>query len=119
MKIEDSFNILDYIPLGHSNAVSRKWLISVTKLSDRTIRKLIEEANNPEDVIVNIGNGYFRYADETDLKYIEEYYKTENSRGWSNIHKSSIIKKFIDGKKRVPSELEKNQMSIYDYIGGE
>ena len=38
-------NILDYIPTGHKNAVSRRWLQTTTHMSDRMVRRLIAEVN--------------------------------------------------------------------------
>lgn len=38
-------NILDYIPTGHKNAVSRRWLQTVTRLNDRKIRDMISAVN--------------------------------------------------------------------------
>ena len=60
-------NILDYIPVGHKNAISREVLAAVTQLSDRKLRDLISEINQNDDdsqIIVNLqdGKGYFRPA---------------------------------------------------------
>ena len=54
-------NILDYIPVGHENAVTRKKLCNITGLSDRKVRQLIEDARK-DNVILNLGDskGYFK-----------------------------------------------------------
>lgn len=61
MKDEYSFNILDYIPFGHQNAITRKQLCIKTGLSDRKNRQLIESAKKREPIL-NLGDakGYFR-----------------------------------------------------------
>ena len=69
--------IENYIPKGHRNAVSRSYLSSVTGLSDRLVKREIEES---EELICNIGEGYFRYLDESDLPYIREYIRKEDAR---------------------------------------
>lgn len=58
-------NIIDIatiIPIGHENAVSRKYLVTKTGLKDRAIRKAIEISDAP---IINLGYGYF-IPDEND-----------------------------------------------------
>lgn len=53
-------NILDYIPVGYENAITRKELCNKTGLSDRKVRQLIEDARK-DNVILNLGDskGYF------------------------------------------------------------
>lgn len=50
------FDIASVVPVGHDNAVSRKYLSSITGMSDRSVRKAIEMSETP---IVNLGYGYF------------------------------------------------------------
>ena len=114
--MNSNFNILNYIPQGYENAIKREELAIRTGLSDRKNRELIEEANSKDDIVFNVNNGYFRYKDEKDLIYMERYYKREYTRGWSNIKKSRIIRKFIDNKKQIKSEPLENQMDIFDFI---
>lgn len=51
-----TYNIANDIPVGHENAVSRKWLAAKTGMSDRMVRKAIEDSPAP---IINLGYGYF------------------------------------------------------------
>jgi hypothetical protein len=54
-------NILDYIPNGKDNAISRLRLCQMTGLSDREVRNAIAKARNSTVIINNSdGNGYFR-----------------------------------------------------------
>ena len=62
-------NIFDYIPTGHKNAVSRRWLQTTTHMSDRMVRRLIAEVNKNDcdaELIINLqdGKGYFRPAED-------------------------------------------------------
>ena len=65
---------------GQENAKSRKRLMQEMDMSDRKIRKLIEEARKRGYIIVNVGNGYY-LADADEEK--ERYYRQEYSRAMS------------------------------------
>ena len=78
--------IIDYIPVGHKNAVTRKQLVILTGLSDRKIRNMIQEECNREHPILNMQDG--------KVSEIDKYLKCQNN------------------------ELERNQISISDVIGG-
>ena len=80
-------DIVDYIPFGRENAVTRAQLRSRTGIDDRTIRDMIADARR-DTVILNMqdGKGYFRpLPDERHL--VEAYAKQETARlksiGWS------------------------------------
>lgn len=78
------FDILDYIPTGHENAVTRAYLCSATGLDDRTVRYAISQARR-EMPILNMqdGSGYFipdmNLAEERSL--LKRYVQQETSRG--------------------------------------
>lgn len=118
-------NIIDLIPEGHENAVSRAFLDAVymnhygkNKTSaDRKMRRDIESATKSGHFIFHCDKGYFRYKDESDLPYCSDYYRSENSKGWSIINKNKPIKKFLDSRKAgVP--LDDGQFSLFDMMGG-
>lgn len=110
-------NILDYIPVGHKNAVTREQLAIRTGLSDRKIRELIEAACTSEHPVINLqdGLGYFQPA-ENEMSLVRMYRNQENSRTTSTRKKVSELNKYIKGES---DELQKNQMSIFDLIGGD
>lgn len=72
--------IIDLIPFGHENAVSRERLCNRSGLSDREVRRAIGELNEDGNVILNRGEGYFRYDAETDRYYLEHYLAIEKGR---------------------------------------
>lgn len=72
--------IIDLIPFGHENAVSRERLCYRSGLSDREVRRAIGELNEDGNVILNRGEGYFRYDAETDRYYLEHYLAVEKGR---------------------------------------
>lgn len=107
--------LAELIPGGHENAIDRRTLSVRTGMPDRKIRKLIEEATRSGDIVVNLEGGYFRYMDESDLPYMELYYRREMARGWSIINKCRVIRKFLNRKKHRDMTAE-NQISIFDYM---
>ena len=80
-------DIVDYIPFGRENAVTRAQLRSRTGIDDRTIRDMIADARR-DTVILNMqdGKGYFRPLPE-ERHLVEAYVKQETARlksiGWS------------------------------------
>lgn len=75
----ESFDIASVIPVGSGNAVSRKWLCSVTAMSDRQVRKAIEMSDQP---ITNLGYGYFipDMNNDNDRNEASVYYAQERAR---------------------------------------
>lgn len=80
-------DIVDYIPFGRENAVTRAQLRSRTGIDDRTIRDMIADARR-DTVILNMqdGKGYFRPLPE-ERNLVEAYTRQETARlrsiGWS------------------------------------
>lgn len=71
-------NIIDYIPYGKENAITREQLSKVTGLPDRAMRKEIELARRDTCIINNQnGKGYYRPTDKAE---VERYIKQEESR---------------------------------------
>lgn len=75
-------NITDFIGTGKENAVDRFQLMERTGLPDRTVRKLIQEARNRGEIILNDqdGRGYYRSIDVGELR---RQYKTNRNRAMS------------------------------------
>ncbi len=108
-------NILDFIPEGHSKAVNRDYLSSVTGLSDRKVRQLIEEACTREHPILNMqdGKGYFRPL-PSEMHLVRLYRAQENRRTLTIRKKVSEIDKYI---KMTSNEVERNQISLSELPG--
>lgn len=89
-------NILEFIPVGKENAVSRHLLCQTIKLSDRKMRKLIEEAREKGEIIINLqdGSGYYRPSDD-DIDEIEAQYKINNSRAMSILVQQKPMRKVL------------------------
>lgn len=116
--------ILDYIPTGHNNAVTRDTLQSLTHLSDRKIRDLIAEANKSalDDVlIINLqdGMGYFRPAPDEDY-LVRIWRMQEKARGVSVDESVEAADRYLgrgkQKKKKTVDELTANQISLFDLL---
>lgn len=79
--VETYEEIVCFIPVGRENAVNRRLLREIAGVSDRQIRKLIQEAKEHGVFIINLqdGRGYYRPAEE-DLDSIEKQYHQNLSR---------------------------------------
>ena len=100
--MKESIKIVDYIPFGKENAISRQQLERVTGLSDRDVREAISLARR-NTVILNLSNGkgYFQpiQGEEDDL--VVKYFKQEDSRlkriGWSLLATRRRVKEIQNG----------------------
>lgn len=89
--LEDSgFDILDYIPTGQKNAITRSELCRATGLNDRVMRVAIHKARRKIPVLnMQDGNGYFipDMNTESDRLLLKRYVRQEESRlkniGWA------------------------------------
>ena len=83
------FDILDYIPTGHDNAVTRRELMDQTGIKDRAIRDMIHYARR-KIAILNLqdGEGYFipdmNLPEERIMlvQYIQQEESRLKSIGW-------------------------------------
>lgn len=88
--------IIDFIPSGHANAVTRENLTMVSGFSDREVRRQIEMANNSGFVILNNGDGYFQYKNAKDRPFLDEYIASERSRMNSIRRKITHMKEAVE-----------------------
>lgn len=64
-------SIVDYIPVGRDNPISRKSLSMCTELPDRHVRKLISEARaNGYAIVGDPNGGYYMAENEDDVKLL-------------------------------------------------
>lgn len=73
-------SILDYIPYGENNAISREDLKQITGLTDRQMRKKIEIARETTPILnFQGGKGYF-IPTETEQHLVIRWIRQEVSR---------------------------------------
>ena len=89
-------NIIEYIPMGHDNLITREELVRRTGESDRKIRMAIRSAQNAGHEIINVDGGYFRYKDEDDLPYLRTYYMRERARAHDCMLKQRIVRRMYE-----------------------
>lgn len=82
LQAESLFRQIGY---GRNNAMPRP----VNKTLDRELRELISEANAKGDVIINIGDGYYRPRPWIEIEKMEydEYVKKDVSRAMKILRK--------------------------------
>ena len=69
----DYTEILNKIPQGKDNAISRQALRYATNTSDRQMRRLIHEAREAGNIICSTGKGYFIPETVEEIKH--QYYR--------------------------------------------
>ena len=89
-------NIIEYIPFGHDNPISRPELIRRTGADDRVIRDMLRTARIDGDIVINDGDGYFRYKDKSDLPALRRYYRKERARAFSILENLMPMKAFLE-----------------------
>ena len=73
-------DILEIIPYGHENAVSRSYLSALTHMTDRKVRLAIQKERETHVILsTDDGNGYFRPT-ERDYEYVRMYHVRERAR---------------------------------------
>ena len=107
-------NILieNYIPFGYANRISREKLVADTRLSDRKIRREMEEALLHRDtLIINIDNGYFRPDGSLeDRQKAKAYLFREMARTSSCSKRCKAIRRCL-----TPKADNTGQMSLKDF----
>lgn len=105
-------NICDFIGIGKENAVSRKQLHTLTGLDDRDVRKLIQEARDRGELIVNDGSGA-GYFVSRDLSALKRQYSTNRSRALSILRQQRHLRRVI----RVLEQAEAGQTELEEVVG--
>lgn len=83
-----------YIPFGRENAITRKELCSLTKLSDRKLREQIEQARREGHIIINNqdGRGYYRTNDPDE---IAKQYRQQRRRALSILAQQKHMRRLL------------------------
>ncbi len=103
---EPPMTIIDFIPFGRENAISRATLVNkcvvagligeTTLWKDRKMRLLLERARL-DYVILNMsdGKGYYRPTKE-DMQELRRYIKQEDSRAKAAFRNHSMARKLLE-----------------------
>ena len=111
-------NIIDFIPEGKENAVTREYLCSVTGFPDRKIRDEIARARL-DCAILNLsdGKGYYRPTKD-DYADLRRYKKQEENRIRSISMGLNPIRLLLSVNKKKSDCIE-GQMDIFQMINQE
>lgn len=90
-------NIIDYIPIGKDNAVSRRQLVALTGWDDRTVREAIETAKHNGALVINLGGGYFVADKAKDQAEIRRYRDAINHRVRAQMHYEKFYTAALEG----------------------
>lgn len=105
-------NITDFIGTGRENAVKRSELVTILNLPDRQVRKLIQEARDRGEIIINdqSGAGYYTTSDVGELK--RQLRQSENRA-------FSLLRQQVYLRRKIKEAENKNQMTIEEVQGNE
>lgn len=101
---------MTYIPMGKENAIGRQELVYLLNLPDRTVRKLIQEARDRGELILNdqSGAGYYTSDDEGELK---RQFNTNRNRALSILRQQRHI------RRRLREIEQKDQVTLEEVTG--
>lgn len=94
----ENINIVDYIPVGKNNAVTRLQLRIATRMSDRKIRDAIAEARRDIPIINDqSGRGYYIPTEE-ELPEARRFLEQEERRAKSIFWSMKALRAFVEGQ---------------------
>ena len=98
-------DIMTFIPKGKENAIPRQELAYILRLPDRTVRKMIQDARDRGELILNDqdGAGYYTSDDEGELK---RQYRSNRSRALSILRQQRHI------RRRLREIAQRDQVTI-------
>lgn len=104
-------DIMTYIPKGKENAISRNDLVYLLNLPDRRVRRLIQDARDRGELILNAqdGKGYYTSDDEGELK---RQYRTNNNRARAILRQQKYI------RKRLREIEQRDQVTMEEVTNG-
>ncbi len=85
------------IPCGHAQPLRRP----SDSYTDRVLRRMVEDANNRGDCIINVGRGYYRPLpnDPVAVKELHEYLSKELSRARRVLKKRLAMRMAFEKRK--------------------
>lgn len=103
------FDITNFIGTGRENAVTRGELVSLLNLPDRTIRRLIQEARDRGEIIINDQSGAGYYM-SNDLGEMKRQLALNNSRALSVLRQQKYL------RRKIAEAENKAQMTIDEAV---
>lgn len=101
----------EMIPIGHTRAISRRGLCSLTGLSDREVRRQISALRAEKDpegmviVSVSTGNGYYRTSDPDEIEHFVNEMRHRNRMTYNAIKTAEATLRYLKAKQAHGGEL--------------
>ena len=104
-------NICDFLKIGKENAITRGELVALLNLPDRTVRRLIQEARDRGEIIINdsSGAGYFMTDDVGEMK---RQYRSNKSRALSVLRQQKYL------RRKIREAEQKDQVTMEEVCDG-
>lgn len=87
-------NIVNFIPTGKENAITRADLVRVLNLPDRKVREMIETARKDGALILNAQDGAGYYISE-DVGELKRQLHSNHSRAMSVLRQNTHLRRKI------------------------
>lgn len=87
-------NVVDFIPTGKENAITRSDLVRMLNLPDRKVREMIETARKDGALILNDQDGAGYYISD-DLGELKRQLKQNQSRAGSVLRQNTHLRRKI------------------------
>lgn len=104
-------NITNFIGVGRENAVTRGELVAILNLPDRQIRKLIQEARERGEIIINAQDGAGYYVSD-DVGEMKRQLASNRSRAMSVLRQQKHL------RRKIREAESKNQVTIEEVATG-
>jgi len=103
-------NIIDFIPYGKDNAISRKQLCAITGLPDRMMRHEIERARKQYAILNSQdGSGYFLPSSE-EKPLVERWIRQERHRS------EQIGNSTLGAEKWLVGDSDGKRIAVHGYV---
>ena len=104
-------NITDFIGTGKENAVTRCQLVGILNLPDRTIRRLIQEARERGEIIINAQDGAGYYI-SNDIGEMKRQLASNRSRALSVLRQQKYL------RQKIREAEQKDQVTLKEVCDG-
>lgn len=114
-------NILDYIPKGRVNAISRQELVNRTGLPDRTARKEIKKLVEKGIPIVSFSDekGYWISDDINEIERFIKEYDVRNATGNKTTYQLRLMVSKAKGERLIPVKAHLRRIKSTEIEGQE
>ena len=103
-------DIMTYIAKGRENAIKRDELVRILNLPDRVVRKMIQDARDRGEIILNSQDGAGCYTSD-DVGELERQYNTNRRRALS------ILRQQIHLARRITLLEDTGQITMDEVTG--